>query len=87
MFVRSRVVVSRQRKKGKFRLFATTGFATTGFVMSAALAERSAPAEAQAQAPVLRSEDALAFNVPTGQLDAVSLIGACHNQLRKWAEV
>lgn len=66
MFVRSRIVVSRKRKKGKFRLFATTAF-----VMSASLAERSVAAAPQDQTRVARSADAIAFNIPAGQLDVV----------------
>ena len=66
MFVRSRIVVPRKRKKGSYRLFATTAF-----MMSTALVGRSGAAAPQNQAPVVRPVDAIAVEIPAGQLDAV----------------
>ena len=66
MFVRSRVVVPRKRKKGKYRLFATSAL-----VMSAALAGKPAAASPPPQVPAVRSAEAVSFAIPAGQLDVV----------------
>ncbi|HEX8031474.1 MAG TPA: TonB-dependent siderophore receptor [Vicinamibacterales bacterium] len=66
MFARSRVVVSRKRKKGAYRLFATTTF-----LMSAALADRPVAAAPQPQVPVARPAESVALDIPSGQLDVV----------------
>jgi catecholate siderophore receptor len=73
MFVRSRSVVPRQRKKGRHRLFAISAY-----MVSAALSGRAAEATPQAQAPVVRSAESLTFNIPAGQLDAVLKALATH---------
>ena len=66
MFVRSRVVVPRKGKKGGYRLFATSAF-----MMSTALVSRAGAAAPQNQAPVVQPADAIAVEIPAGQLDAV----------------
>jgi catecholate siderophore receptor len=66
MFVRSRPAASRQRKKGRHRLFAISAY-----MMSAALADRPAAAAPQAQTSVARPAESIAFNIPAGQLDTV----------------
>ena len=65
MFVRPRLIVPRKRKKGAYRLFATSAL-----VMSTALASR--PAAAQQTAPgVVRPADTVSLSIAGGQLDAV----------------
>ncbi len=76
MCVRSRVVIPRKRKKGSYRLFATSAL-----VMSAALSPRPAVARQTPQAPVVRDADAVSFNVPAGQLDVVLKALAASAQL------
>lgn len=66
MFVRPRVVLPRKRKKGRYRLFATTAF-----MMSTALVSRAGAAAPQNQAPVVRPAEAIAVEIPAGPLDAV----------------
>lgn len=67
MFVRPSVVTPRRRKKGKYRLFATSAL-----VMSAALAGRPAAAQQlQTPAPAARSAEVVRFSIAAGQLDAV----------------
>lgn len=65
MFVRPRSTVTRKRKKGKYRLFATSAL-----VMSTALASRPAAAQ-QPAAGVMRPAETLSLDIPAGQLDAV----------------
>ena len=65
MFVRPRFASPRKRKKGKYRLFATSAL-----VMSTALAARPASAQ-QAPAPIARNADAVSIAIPAGQLDVV----------------
>ncbi len=71
MFIRPRVVVSRKRKKGKYRLFATSAL-----VMSAMLAPEQAAAQ-QAPHAAARAAD-VTVKIPAGPLDAVlgSLVAA-----------
>jgi catecholate siderophore receptor len=64
MFLRPRLVPPRKRKKGKYRLFATSAL-----VVSTAFAAKSASAQ-QPAPPVVRPADALVFDIPAGQLDA-----------------
>jgi catecholate siderophore receptor len=66
MFLRSRVIPVRKRKKGPYRLFATSAL-----LMSTALAAR--PAEARQAPPpaVVRSADVLQFDIAAGALDTV----------------
>jgi catecholate siderophore receptor len=73
MFVPPRTVPPRKKKKGAHRLFATSAF-----VMSAALAVQTAYAQqAPAAAPAVRSAAAVAFDIPAGALDAaLKLFGA-----------
>jgi catecholate siderophore receptor len=66
MFVRPRVVVSRKRKKGSYRLFATSAL-----VVSTAFAARPASAGQLPPAAVGRSAEAVSFTIPAGQLDIV----------------
>ena len=65
MFVRPRLASPRKRKKGKYRLFATSAL-----VMSTALAARPASAQ-QAPPSVARNADAINIAIPAGQLDVV----------------
>ena len=65
MFVRPRLVLPRKRKKGAYRLFATSAL-----VMSTALAAR--PAAAQQSAPgMVRPADTVSLTIAGGQLDVV----------------
>ena len=65
MFVRPRLAVPRKRKKGAYRLFATSAL-----VMSTALASR--PAAAQPPAPgVVRPAATVSLSIAGGQLDVV----------------
>lgn len=66
MFVRSRSVVPRKRKRGAYRLFATSAL-----VMSTALAAKSAAAAPQEPPQITRSADAVSLDIPAGQLDVV----------------
>ncbi len=65
MFVRRRAVLPRKRKKGKYRLFATSAL-----VITTALATKPATASQQ-QASAVKAADVVSFNIPSGQLDAV----------------
>ena len=65
MFVRPRAVQPRKRKKGKYRLFATSAL-----VISSALAAKPA-ASPQQQPAVVRTADLVSFSIPAGRLDAV----------------
>jgi catecholate siderophore receptor len=64
MFVRARVSLPRQRKKGAYRLFATGAL-----LMSTAAAGKPAVAAQQPSAAV-RSNDLVAISIPAGALDA-----------------
>ena len=66
MLVRSLLVPSRKRKKGKYRLFATSAL-----VMSTLLTPRPSAAGQQPVTPALRGADLLQLDIPAGQLDAV----------------
>lgn len=65
MFVRRRAVLPRKRKKGKYRVFATSAL-----VITTALAHEPAAASAQQPASI-RPSDLISFSIPAGQLDAV----------------
>ncbi len=66
MLVRSRSVLPRKRKRGKYRLFTTSAL-----VISAALAAKPASASPQANGAVQRPSDAVRVDVAAGQLDVV----------------
>lgn len=65
MFVRARLIPASKRKKGKYRLFATSAL-----VMSTALAGKPASAQ-QAPAPIARPAETISLNVAAGQLNVV----------------
>jgi catecholate siderophore receptor len=76
MFVRSRSVVLRRRKKGRHRLFAVSAY-----MLTAALSGRHAEASPRTQVSVVRSAESITFTVPAGQLDAVLKALATHARL------
>ena len=65
MFVRPRLIAAPKRKKGKYRLFATSAL-----VMSTAFAAKTVSAQ-HAPTPMARPAETLALNVAAGQLDVV----------------
>jgi catecholate siderophore receptor len=63
MFIRQRVALPRKRKKGKFRLFATSAL-----IVGSSLAARPAPVHAQS-ASAVRPAAEMRFDIPAGPLD------------------
>jgi catecholate siderophore receptor len=75
MFLRPNAVVPRKRKKGKYRLFATSAL-----LMSTAMAGKAAGAQ-QPPPTMVRAVDVATLNIPGGQLDAVLKALAAQLQL------
>jgi catecholate siderophore receptor len=65
MSARPTVVLQRKRKKGKYRLFATSAL-----LMSTALAARPAAAAQNSGPQAVRRSEIIAFSIPAGPLDA-----------------